>query len=332
MNLITLCCIAFLGFQGGEQDRIAQLIQDLGSTDFVLREKADEELCRIGSTAVTALTKASEDKDSERALRARCVLARIQRSQKAHLDLTTLDGVPDGIMMEYSSWPEGITFRLQPDHQVELIAPRTDSATGKREFTTYRADSLDAFKKKYPEVARKYSIDHFVPQAVKAKDFGGWLKKWAEDFSTDASGFCPPFFPGLSLEHRDPFESMNHWVEEQRRLLDEFQERLSSSTAKVAGSPSPSFGVRVRPVDEALRAQLGLAEHPGLLVLAVEDGSSAQKIGVKVYDILLKVGGKPVTGLAQFHEDLCKVLESKSFTLDILRAGKPLSLLWSSGH
>ncbi|HEX5471835.1 MAG TPA: PDZ domain-containing protein [Lacipirellulaceae bacterium] len=81
------------------------------------------------------------------------------------------------------------------------------------------------------------------------------------------------------------------------------------------------------PADNALRAQLNLPEHQGLLVAGVVPNSPAEKAGLKKYDILMKANG------ADLHEmtDLVNLVKSEGaknghIALDVLRSGKHVTV------
>ncbi|HVT29666.1 MAG TPA: PDZ domain-containing protein [Lacipirellulaceae bacterium] len=81
------------------------------------------------------------------------------------------------------------------------------------------------------------------------------------------------------------------------------------------------------PTDNALRSQLNLPEHQGLLVASVVPNSPAEKAGLKKHDILMKANG------ADLHEmtDLVDLVKSEGakkghIALDVVRAGKHVTL------
>ncbi|HLW66184.1 MAG TPA: PDZ domain-containing protein [Gemmataceae bacterium] len=85
------------------------------------------------------------------------------------------------------------------------------------------------------------------------------------------------------------------------------------------------IGVNVDPLDDALRAQLGLQAGKGMLITDVIVNSPAEKAGVKKHDIILELSEKPIDKF----EDLSKQVQAnkdKPTTLKILRAGKPISI------
>ncbi|MFL5674852.1 MAG: S1C family serine protease [Chloroflexota bacterium] len=74
-------------------------------------------------------------------------------------------------------------------------------------------------------------------------------------------------------------------------------------------SPSrPRLGVAVAPAHVArrLRRSVGLPERDGILVRGVEDGSLAAAAGIQAGDLIVEVGGKPITDA----DDLYTVLGS----------------------
>jgi C-terminal processing protease CtpA/Prc len=62
----------------------------------------------------------------------------------------------------YEDWTQGIRFARNPDGAVEFSAPEKDDTSGRREYRTYRASSMDDFKKKYPQLVEKYDLDKLV--------------------------------------------------------------------------------------------------------------------------------------------------------------------------
>lgn len=83
------------------------------------------------------------------------------------------------------------------------------------------------------------------------------------------------------------------------------------------------IGINGNPLDEALRSQLALEEGRGLLVTEIVDGSPAAKMGLKVYDVLVSAGDKPLRETA----DLATLIEGSKgakLTIALIRGGKPV--------
>jgi serine protease Do len=77
----------------------------------------------------------------------------------------------------------------------------------------------------------------------------------------------------------------------------------------------PRLGVALAPprASRRMRAAVGLPEHDGLLVRAVQDGSPAAAAGLTRGDLVIAAGGRPVTAL----DDLLDALEGASGALEL---------------
>jgi membrane-associated protease RseP (regulator of RpoE activity) len=83
------------------------------------------------------------------------------------------------------------------------------------------------------------------------------------------------------------------------------------------------IGVVAHPIDDALKAQLGIKDR--VIVHHVAPNSPSEKAGLKEYDILLSYGGNEVASI----EDLMKAVKElgdKEAKLIVLRAGKETTL------
>ena len=86
-----------------------------------------------------------------------------------------------------------------------------------------------------------------------------------------------------------------------------------------------ALGATLEPVDEGLRAQLGLESKTGLVVSALADGGPAANTGLKQNDILLAIADAPLAEAADLPKQL-KAAGEKDVTLKLLRSGKPLTI------
>src|SRR3954471_22341244 len=79
----------------------------------------------------------------------------------------------------------------------------------------------------------------------------------------------------------------------------------------------PRLGVAVAPAHVArrLRRSVGLPERDGLLVRGVEDGSLAAGAGIERGDLIVAVGGRPVTRLDDIHAALDTEASELALTL-----------------
>ncbi|HZW34560.1 MAG TPA: PDZ domain-containing protein [Isosphaeraceae bacterium] len=90
---------------------------------------------------------------------------------------------------------------------------------------------------------------------------------------------------------------------------------------------APEFwiGVSVTPIEPALRAQLQLSPNEGLSVNDVVKESAAAQAGLKVHDILLRLGGKPLTDQAKMIE-IVQANGGKPIPVELIRGGEHLTV------
>ncbi len=81
------------------------------------------------------------------------------------------------------------------------------------------------------------------------------------------------------------------------------------------------IGLECVPVGPALRSQLGLPEHEGVMVASVMPESPAAKAGIKPHDVLVKAGDKPLRGIKVLVEAV-EQSKDKPLTLELFRDGK----------
>lgn len=295
------------------QDPVDRLIEELGSPDAKTREQACEELKKKGDEAVPRLKKAATNSDAECALRARELLL-----------LTRHDAPKDGqaprVRVTYENWVRGLEFQMAPDGSVALTLPQINEETGKREFRTYRAASLEDFKRLYPELSKKTNVDQFLrPPAITDEDRRWWKETWSwlglDDAADGATG---------NAEHDEFLKSLDTWYAHHRRLFvqtlrDETraeEERLKN------GDDSPRLGVLVGAVGPALQIHLKLPEDQGILVVAVLENSLADQAGLKRFDILLSFDGVALPSEEDLRTVVERAFEKDEFPIDLIRDGK----------
>ena len=79
-------------------------------------------------------------------------------------------------------------------------------------------------------------------------------------------------------------------------------------------------------VDEQVEKHLFEKENEGVLVSEVKAGSIAEKSGLKEHDILVTLEGKSITDRWQFRADVLTSLGKPEFDVELLRAGKRLTV------
>jgi S1-C subfamily serine protease len=101
--------------------------------------------------------------------------------------------------------------------------------------------------------------------------------------------------------------------------------RIAEALA-VHGSVKRGYlGVRTQPVEipEAARQALKREQKHGLLVLWLEEGGPAQKAGLLVGDILVAIGGQPLSDPDDLFSALHSETVGKPTAVEILRGGHP---------
>jgi hypothetical protein len=291
--------------QKPDSKHLEQLIRDLGA-DEAKREKAQQELRQIGKPAIPYLKKASQDEDAERALAARVLLLDI-----AAKDEKSKECAPD-VRVTYQDWAKGIDFTRDESGRITLTVPEPNTDSGKREFKTYKADSIEDFKKQYPQIARKYDVDKMASPQESAQEMREeWLRMKER----------------LGLKNGDEWslgapEDLDAWMQKEQQRMEKALKEQDDRESANSSPTSPRFGILIAPIGPALRAQLGLAEGVGLLVHEVEPRSLAEASGVRKFDVLTQFNGQDIKNFSEFRKDLEKALSTDHFSLGLIRAGK----------
>ena len=82
------------------------------------------------------------------------------------------------------------------------------------------------------------------------------------------------------------------------------------------------IGVSVRSITPDLVEGLHLPVNRGVLLEDVSPGSPADKAGLKIGDVVVSVGGKPVNDVRQFALDLCSYKVGQKARVGVLRNGQ----------
>ena len=86
------------------------------------------------------------------------------------------------------------------------------------------------------------------------------------------------------------------------------------------------FGIQVRPVSDALRAQMPKLPKGASTVTLYDTEGPAAKAGIRTNDILLSVNGKEPVDAAELREALVACKPGEPARCKVLRAGKVLEL------
>ncbi|MFN3484423.1 MAG: PDZ domain-containing protein, partial [Planctomycetota bacterium] len=268
-------------------------------------------------TAVPALRAAAYDPDAERALAARRLLLEADRRRRAAQgDLS--ERTPLAVFaFVYFDWARGVYFQIDPKGRVVLTAPWRDEKTGKLEFHRFEADSLDAFRERFPGLLGRFGLERFVhPPRVEPGDREWWahLERWlAPEPSPDTE----------EQEEQDgPAARLEAWRARHRALL----ERFLRDWKKLEPENRPDAGALLGEPEAALRAHLGLKDDRGVLVLEVREGSAAERAGLRRHDVIAEVDGRPAASAEKVTGALTRALRDRPVRLEVLRGGRRVEL------
>jgi len=86
------------------------------------------------------------------------------------------------------------------------------------------------------------------------------------------------------------------------------------------------IGVMLRDVDPDLQRSLGLKSSNGALVQDVTDGSPGSRAGVRTYDLIVAVDGKPIGGNDALIQLIASRQPGTTATLQVLRDGRSMNI------
>jgi hypothetical protein len=347
------------GGQGGEPApapdaaqaaEIDKYIKQLGDAEFAKREEAYKKLHDIGRPALEKLKEALKSEDAEIRGSAQRLIDEISGPRGGDDGGVRLVIVPGGgnvrVQMGGGMVQPGVAqpaevvkeyvidetvdkvkmkyeFTEKEGKGIDVAVTKTD-ADGKVTSETLHFDSADEMKKKNEALHKKYLAA--VEKGPVAQRGGNipLMQRAAGDL-----------LMRIKLLERMPegagrgqfLKNIEDELLKTLQALDAVEQKMAGRSLKnaldfdtwtlLANSAIP--GVQVRPVDEALKAQLSL--KGGILVVAVDEKSPAAGV-LKPYDIIKEVDGAALT-VAQFNAVCTAAATGKGkIDLKILRASK----------
>jgi hypothetical protein len=105
------------------------------------------------------------------------------------------------------------------------------------------------------------------------------------------------------------------------------EEEPEDGSAAPTETEGPYFGIKAGPLGETLAYQLGLQKEAGVLIHDVKPGSPAAEIGLRRYDVVVSIDGKPVTDYDAAIATLHAAAKNKGpLTLEVIRETKRTTL------
>jgi hypothetical protein len=195
----------------------------------------------------------------------------------------------------------GRTVEITQDRSGRIRVTLVEEKDGRKNPTTYEADSPKAFREKYSALAREYGIGE-----------AGWIPRLVHELLSEQPGCYLPdelfgTWPGdvqdrlnrlqdrFRREINDlfGFRDGSHTDVGQGRERTESETPAPSTPAHPDAAPPRLLGVRVSEPSPVLRDQLHLGRE-GVVVDEVVSGSLAERAGLHLHDIILSVDGKAV--------------------------------------
>ena len=91
------------------------------------------------------------------------------------------------------------------------------------------------------------------------------------------------------------------------------------------------LGIGIQPITEDIASALNLPKNTGEIIARVEPGKAADKAGIKQGDVVVRVNGQAVTPDQTLSYLVANSAPGSQVKLDVLRDGKPLSLVATAG-
>lgn len=92
--------------------------------------------------------------------------------------------------------------------------------------------------------------------------------------------------------------------------------------AERAGPPRLGVSGMATVIEPDLRRRLNLAQERGVLIAEVQPGSAAERASLRVLDVIIKVGEKPVSSIEDLKREMDSLPSRQSIELSFLREGR----------
>ncbi|MFH1231418.1 MAG: PDZ domain-containing protein [Planctomycetota bacterium] len=308
------------------KEEITRLIKNLNSDDIAVRDKATEELKKMGSPALPFLDEASKNNDPEVAWRAKIVIKAITRAEqkKQQGEDESPESLPKKIgptLRQFSNRfsitinnasPGTKSFALSQDSSGKVTVTTTEyDKDGKQTGKTYTADSLDEFKKKYPEIAKEYGIGENPPPSFEIPDFD------MEDIWKDFGNAWGRRWDDL----RKQIERLRDLLKQHNKDIPEGELAPNKPAIPPAQPEAPAnLGIGIENLNDSSKQKFNVEN--GVLVTVVEVNSLGEKMGLKQDDVIISVNDSQVKTIWECRRLIKTALANTQIKLTIVRDGK----------
>lgn len=127
----------------------------------------------------------------------------------------------------------------------------------------------------------------------------------------------------VTLTGKKDFQQNVTLATRQTTKLEARLEDISGPTPAPVESQDPAYlGVGIHALDDALAKQWKVPDTVGALVASVSQGGPADKVGIKMGDVVRKFNGQPVQGPQQLTDMVAQQHPGAEAALEILRGGQ----------
>jgi len=333
---------------------IDKYIAQLGDTDYKKREEAYDKLKAIGAPALEKLKEALKNTDAEVRASAQRLIEEIQGPRNGEgPDAPAVQILPGGniriiiqggiaraampppaeaeVVRQYTTEETVEKTKIKYDFTdrdakgIDVAITKTD-ADGKATSETKHFDGADDMKTKDEALYKQYLK---AQEAGVVAQMGGLGKMNALAAIGRLLEVRLKVIEGL--QDADARDKMLKSVEDELlqglKMLDATEKKVNGRSVKNALDfdswalrPACALtGVQVKPVDEALKAQLNI--KGGLLVCEIAQGSPYAE-SLKTYDIITQADGAEVNTVEALNDVCAKAAEKEKIEVKIIRGGK----------
>lgn len=311
--LLAPFALAAIVFAQGADDP-AELVKKLGSDDYAVREEAQSKLVDLGDKAIPALEEALKSDDLEVRLRAGRALRAIGARTKG-ADAPKADdqpGNPPGEMPAGRRDVRGFRMSIGPG---EVTVTITEMVDGEEQTKTYKGASLEEIKEKHPEL--KEQLDGRMQFHFGSRDDFDMDKFWRE-WNSSFENFDDDIRKWQDDTRRE-VEAMRRWLEHWRNQ----PQRMRPDTR--LAFPGAMLGVRASEPTSVLDAQLELRGR-GIVIDAVEKDTTADRLGLQRFDVLVELNGRDIHGANDVAAALQGLQDGAKVTAKVIRRAQLITL------
>lgn len=260
--------------------------------------------------------------DSDRARPGSFVLA---MGNPFGLNASVSNGIVSGVKRTVGGFVQPYTGMLQvtapvnPGDAGGLLLDSRGDVIGVLSSTFQRAAAYDQLEDAFDEFLSGFDWEELIKKAKQSKDGEAMVPK---DFKELVQKLMEERKKTL-LKHRRDDSRLSVQQLGAEGINFAIPSNLVSKVAnelKATGKVERGYlGIRVMPLESALRKHLGLPAGRGLVVASVEAGSPAAAAGLQQYDVIVQVEGKDVSDVTSLADSIGGRKQGETVTIRVRR-------------